>query len=216
MNERSFFSGGMSLSMKTSDKRSDIIQASMELISEQGFHGTPMSGIAAKAGVATGTIYRYFDSRNELITELYRELEKRIISVIQDGYPVGRPIRERFLHLVSNLFRHFIACPLHFRYLEQYHNSPYGTSLRQEILLNRAKEPNILSNLFLEGIERKVLKDFPLPVLFALTMGPLRDLIRDHILGFISLNEETIRQVIEACWESIRTRDPSGTPETGK
>ena len=202
--------------MKTSDKRSDIIQASMELISEQGFHGAPMSGIAAKAGVATGTIYRYFDSRNELITELYRELEKRIISVIQDGYPVGRPIRERFLHLVSNLFRHFIACPLHFRYLEQYHNSPYGTSLRQEILLNRAKEPNILSNLFLEGIERKVLKDFPLPVLFALTMGPLRDLIRDHILGFISLNEETIRQVIEACWESIRTRDPSGTPETGK
>ncbi len=206
----------MSLSMKTSDKRSDIIQASMELISEQGFHGAPMSGIAAKAGVATGTIYRYFDSRNELITELFRELEKRIISVIQDGYPVGRPIRERFLHLVSNLFRHFIACPLHFRYLEQYHNSPYGTSLRQEILLNRAKEPNILSNLFLEGIERKVLKDFPLPVLFALTMGPLRDLIRDHILGFISLNEETIRQVIEACWESIRTRDPSGTPETGK
>ena len=207
----------MSLSMKTSDKRSDIIQASMELISEQGFHGTPMSGIAAKAGVATGTIYRYFDSRNELITELYRELEKRIISVIQDGYPVGRPIRERFIHLVSNLFRHFIACPLHFRYLEQYHNSPYGTSLRQEILLmNRAKEPNILSNLFLEGIERKVLKDFPLPVLFALTMGPLRDLIRDHILGFMSLNEETIRQVIEACWESIRTRDPSGTPETGK
>ena len=202
--------------MKTSDKRSDIIKASMELISEQGFHGAPMSGIAAKAGVATGTIYRYFDSRDELITELYRELEKRIISVIQDGYPVGKPIRERFLHLVANLFRHFIDCPLHFRYLEQYHNSPYGTSLRQEILLNRAKEPNILSNLFLEGIERKVLKDFPLPVLFALTMGPLRDLIRDHILGFISLNEETIRQVIEACWESIRTRDPSGTPETGK
>ena len=202
--------------MKTSDKRSDIIKASMELISEQGFHGAPMSGIAAKAGVATGTIYRYFDSRDELITELYRELEKRIISVIQDGYPVGKPIRERFLHLVANLFRHFIACPLHFRYLEQYHNSPYGTSLRQQILLNRAKEPNILSNLFLEGIERKVLKDLPLPVLFALTMGPLRDLIRDHILGFISLNEETIRQVIEACWESIRTRDPSGTPETGK
>lgn len=56
--------------MKTSGKRSDIIKASMELISEQGFHGAPMSGIAAKAGVATGTIYRYFDSRNELITEL--------------------------------------------------------------------------------------------------------------------------------------------------
>lgn len=200
--------------MKTSGKRSDIIKASMELISEQGFHGAPMSGIAAKAGVATGTIYRYFDSRNELITELYKEVEKKIISVIQDGYPVGKPIRKRFVHLTTKLFRHFIDCPLHFRYLEQYHNSPYGTALRQDILLNRSKKPNIFGNLFLEGIERKVLKDFALPVLFALTMGPLRDLIRDHILGFISLDEEMIRQVIEACWDSIRTREPSGSTET--
>ena len=202
--------------MKMSDKRRDIIQASMDLISEQGFHGAPMAGIAAKAGVAAGTIYRYFESRDTLITELYKELEKKIISDIQAGYPEGKPVRQRFIHLATKLFRYFIACPLHLRYLEQYHNSPYGVSRRQDIMLNRSKEPNILSDLFLEGIEGNVLKDFPLPVLFALTMGPLRDLVRDHILGFINLDDETIRKAIEACWDAIRMQEASEALETRK
>lgn len=189
------------------------MQAAMKLLSEQGFHGAPMSGIAAKAGVAAGTIYRYFESRDKLITELYQELENEIVSVIRDGYPWREPIRERFLHLATKLFRHFIAFPLHFRYLEQYHHSPYGASHRQDRLLNKSAEPNILSNLFREGIEQGGLKNFPIPVMFALTMGPLRDLVRDHILGFINLDDERIRQVIEACWDGIRRREPARGPE---
>lgn len=200
--------------MKSADKRRDIIQASMELISEQGFHGAPMAGIAAKAGVAAGTIYRYFESRDKLIKKLYQELETEITTVIRDGYPSGKPIREQFFHLATRLFRHFIACPIHFRYLEQYHNSPYGESQREDRLMNKSAQPNILSNLFQEGVQQQILKDFPLPVLFALTMGPLRDLIRDHILGFINLDDETIRQVIEACWDGIKRQGPVGKLET--
>ncbi|HLA27163.1 MAG TPA: helix-turn-helix domain-containing protein [Syntrophales bacterium] len=44
--------------MKDLDKRGEIIQAALELIAEQGFHGAPMALIADKAGVGAGTIYR--------------------------------------------------------------------------------------------------------------------------------------------------------------
>ena len=64
--------------MKTSDKRSDIMQAALELIAERGFHGAPMAEIAEKAGVAAGTIYRYFENKDVLITELHQELEEKI------------------------------------------------------------------------------------------------------------------------------------------
>jgi AcrR family transcriptional regulator len=62
--------------MKNSDKRAEIIRAALELIAEHGFHGAPMAMIAEKAGVAAGTIYRYFESKDILITELHRELEE--------------------------------------------------------------------------------------------------------------------------------------------
>jgi len=70
--------------MKTSDKRSDIMQAALDLIAEQGFHRTPMAEIAAKAGVAAGTIYRYFESKDVLITELHRELEGKGMTNLSD------------------------------------------------------------------------------------------------------------------------------------
>jgi AcrR family transcriptional regulator len=76
------------------------MQAALELIAARGFHGAPMAKIAGKAGVGAGTIYRYFENKDVLITELHRELEEKIKATLQEGYPAGLPVRERFLYLI--------------------------------------------------------------------------------------------------------------------
>jgi AcrR family transcriptional regulator len=190
--------------MKTSDKRRDIMQAALELIAEHGFHRAPMAEIAEKAGVAAGTIYRYFESKDVLITELHRELEDKIMEVLQDGYPLGKPVRERFLYIIRELLRYFIAHPLYFRYMEQYYNSPYGISLHRDKLLGKSGNHDILMDIFEQGIEQQVFKEFPKAVLFSLAFGPLISLMRDHILGFIILDDPLIKQITEACWDAIK------------
>lgn len=190
--------------MKTSDKRSDIMQAALDLIAEQGFHRTPMAEIAAKAGVAAGTIYRYFESKDLLINELHRELEGKIMMVLQESYPSGRPLRERFLYLLRELIRYFITNPHHFRYMEQYYNSPYGISLHRDKLLGKSGSHDILMDIFEQGIEQQVLKEFPKAVLFSLAFGPLISLMRDHIVGFIVLDDPLTEQITEACWDAIK------------
>ena len=190
--------------MKDSDKRGEIIQAALELIAEQGFHGAPMAMIADKAGVGAGTIYRYFENKDVLITELYRKLEEKIMAALQEGYSVGKPLRERFLHLGTALLRYFIAHPLYFRYMEQYYNSPYGASMRRDKLLGKSDNRYIFKDLFEQGISQQVLKDLPILVLFALAFGPMLALARDHILGFAILDDTLIVQSIEACWDGIR------------
>jgi AcrR family transcriptional regulator len=190
--------------MKLSDKRSVILQAALELISDQGFHGAPMAEIAEKAGVAAGTIYRYFESKEELICELHRELEEKIRAALEDGYHVERPLRERFLYLNRELLRYFITNPLHFRYMEQYFNSPYGISMHRDRLLGKSGNQDILMDIFEQGIEQQILKEFPKAVLFSLAFGPLILLIRDHILGFVILDDSLIKQITEACWDTIK------------
>src|SRR5664279_587210 len=101
--------------MTKPDKRDEIVRATLELIAEQGFHGAPMAMIAERAGVGTGTIYRYFENRDVLITELFRELEERLNPVIQEGYEPDKPIRERFLHAGTAILRYFIENPLDFK-----------------------------------------------------------------------------------------------------
>lgn len=190
--------------MKTEDTRSDIMQAALDLIVEQGFHGAPVAEIAEKAGVAAGTIYRYFVSKDFLITELHRELEEKIVAVVQESYPSERPLRERFLYLLRELLRYFITNPLHFRYMEQYYNSPYGISLHRDRLLGKPGNQDILMDIFEQGIDQQVLKELPKAILFSLSFGSLISLMRDHILGFIVLDEALIKQTTEACWDAIK------------
>lgn len=190
--------------MKTTDKRNDIMQAALELIARKGFHGAPMAEIAEKAEVAAGTIYRYFENKETLITELHRWLEEKIGTVIRKDYPIDLPLRERFLYLIRGLLHYLIANPLHFRYMEQFFNSPYGISLHRDRLLAKPGNQDMVMEIFDQGVEREAIKALPKAVLFSLAFGPLIALVRDHVMGFINLDASLIDRIAEACWDAIK------------
>ena len=190
--------------MSKQDKREEIIRTALELIAEHGFHGAPMAMIADVSGVAVGTIYRFFESKDVLITELYRELEGRIYPAINEGYAQTEPIRVRFLHLFTALLCYFIDNPLDFRFLEQFHNSPYGVACRRDKFLGTGEGCDVFFRLFSDGTAQQVIKDLPMVVLFDLAFGPMISVARDHILGFIVMDEPLIQRTAEACWDGLK------------
>jgi AcrR family transcriptional regulator len=196
--------------MKNSDKRDEIMQAALELIAEHGFHGAPMAMVADRAGVGAGTIYRYFESKDALIAEIFNELEKKLVESLLQGYSLDRCLRDRFVHLSTMIIRYFMANAVHFRFIEQYMNSPYGVTLRRERLLGKARDIDLFRHLLQEGIDRLALKDLPLTLHFALAFGPILSLLRDHILGFVELDDALIQKAVEACWDGVRKLDASG------
>ncbi|MBU5613880.1 TetR/AcrR family transcriptional regulator [Geomonas azotofigens] len=184
-------------------KREDIIKAAIELISARGFHDAPMAMIAERANVAAGTIYRSFESKDDLIVKTYATVEQRMIASITEDYPERESLHERFRHLCVKVVRYFLASPMEFRFIEQFLNSPYGVSTRNQRLND---DTRILTTLFREGQRQQVIKSLPLPVLTALVFGPLIQMCRDHILGFFALDEEAVNTTVEACWDAIRQR----------
>jgi AcrR family transcriptional regulator len=189
--------------MEHAEKREAVMQAALELVGERGFHGSPMALIADRAGVAAGTIYRFFDSKDALITAIHAWLEGQIVAAVIQGYPGGQPARERFLHVGRKVVEYSIASPLQFRFLEQFHNSPYGVAHKREKVFGK-KEGNIIGELFEEARRERIIKDLPQPILFALTFGPLIDVCRDHILEFIRLDDLLIERTVAACWDAVR------------
>jgi len=190
--------------MSNQEKRDEIARAALELIAEHGFHGAPIATIADRARVGAGTIYRYFENKDKLIAELYYELEGKIYAKILKGYTPDQPVRQRFLHMGTELLRYFIENPLDFRYLEQFHNSPYGVVFRRNKFLSENHGNDIFRGLFQEGVSDKVMKELPLVILFALAFGPLLAVARDYILGFVALDNGLMARTIEACWDGIR------------
>ncbi|HRT61064.1 MAG TPA: TetR/AcrR family transcriptional regulator [Syntrophales bacterium] len=204
LSEHSFKIQGRHIVMKNTDKRKEILESALNLISEHGFHRSPMAMIADRAKVGTGTVYCYFESKDVLIRELFLDLRETIMAVLLEGYSVDNPIRERFMHICSRLLKYFIKHPVHFRFIEQYMNSPYGVDYRRERALGEASGMKAMDDLFANAVTQQIIKDFPTPVHFALAFGPLIALARDHILGFIEVDDAMIDRIIEACWDGIK------------
>jgi AcrR family transcriptional regulator len=54
--------------------RERLLQAAQELIEEGGYAAASVAAIAERAGVAAGTLYRHFESKEELFVELFRSV----------------------------------------------------------------------------------------------------------------------------------------------
>jgi AcrR family transcriptional regulator len=185
------------------DKREDIIRTAMELIALNGFHDAPVATIAKQAQVATGTIYLFFDSKDDLIAETFACLEGQLLASIMAHYPEELPIRERFLHVGRKLVDYFLASPVKFRFIEQFYNSPHGMACRRDRILAK-KGDNVITDLLEQGRQQQVIKDMPQPILMALAFGPLIDICRSHVQHYFTLDEATTSRMLEACWEAIR------------
>lgn len=59
-----------------------IVHAAARVLSERGFSGLSMAAVAAEAGVATGTVYKNFSGKTELVTAVFRDVVTREVAAV--------------------------------------------------------------------------------------------------------------------------------------
>jgi TetR/AcrR family fatty acid metabolism transcriptional regulator len=69
------------------DKRERILDAAVRVLAKKGFHSTRVSEVAKAAGVADGTIYLYFKSKDELLISLFEDRVERLLAFLQADLP---------------------------------------------------------------------------------------------------------------------------------
>jgi AcrR family transcriptional regulator len=189
-------------STTVTDKRSAILETTLDLISRRGFHDTPMSTIAKESGVSTGIIYHYFSGKEELILELYKEIKYNMIRIVLEGHSEQAPYRERFFHWWRRLIRYYINHPKEAKFLEQFENSPYYDPKLQEIFAGELMP--FIDSFFVRGIQEGALKNIPLEISAELSFGVAISLAKQHIRGAIKLDDETIDAATNASWDALK------------
>ncbi|HWR09664.1 TetR/AcrR family transcriptional regulator [Sporomusa sp.] len=186
---------------KPQDKKAAALQATLELISEQGFHGTPMSQIAHRANIGVGTIYRYFSGKEDLINALYIDVKSRLAQYTLRNYAENRPVDESFLVLLHNIIDFFLENPAELLFIEQYANSPLITTATREEGLRTFAPVN---NLFKRASEENLLKELPMEVLSTLAYGATISLVKLCLFGGVKLDEPTLDAGVKAIWDAIK------------
>jgi len=183
------------------DKRTAILDATLRLISKNGFHGTAMSKVATAAGVSAGIIYHYFDSKDDLMDELYRHIKRNFGQMINNNFDPAQPLKVQIRQILGLMMRYYIHRPEESAFIEQYTRSPYfGPEIEAEV--SQYYLP--LLECFHRSQQEMILKNLPAAVMHTLTIDVATSLAQKHAAGFINLTDELIEEIIDACWEAIR------------
>ena len=71
------------MAKKNNDKHRRIIEAAVKVFAKNGFYNSKVSEIARAAGVADGTIYLYFQNKDDILIRLFEEEMARILDEMQ-------------------------------------------------------------------------------------------------------------------------------------
>jgi AcrR family transcriptional regulator len=85
-------------------RREAILQAARAVFARKGFHGTTIADIAEEAGIALGTFYLYFPSKNAIFAALHERLFELIARAAARGATAGASLREDVDARVSAVF----------------------------------------------------------------------------------------------------------------
>jgi AcrR family transcriptional regulator len=145
---------------KSEDKRSAILDAATHLFAERGLAAAPTSEISKRAGVAEGTLFTYFETKDDLINSLYREIKLELADAMMSDFPRKKSVRARMRHVWDRYVLWGIANPRQRKVL--------GQLLVSEVLTKESREagnaPFVeFQTMIRDGIEGRVFRN-DLPV----------------------------------------------------
>lgn len=154
---------------KDDEKQQNIKNAVVQLILEEGFQGASISKIARAAGVSPATVYIYYDNKDAMLRDIYREYAddtvRYLLACVQPGMDGGEIIAE----LIRQYYFFIIRNQEIFYFIEQFSACPALCAG-----CGGAREPAYLNRLLNELKRRRILNDYDNDNLYAVLFSPVK------------------------------------------
>ena len=147
------------------DKKEKLLQTALNLFVSQGFNDTPTSKIAKEAGIATGTLFYFFPTKDELIVSLYLKLKERAAESINVTLAEVKSTKKIIKTYYEESLNWSLRNPNEFLFLAQFFNSPYLKKIGAD-KISAQIEPVL--QIFNAAIEEHLIADTDVNLLYAL------------------------------------------------
>jgi AcrR family transcriptional regulator len=184
------------------NKKELILDTALRLFVENGFHGTATSKIAQESGVANGTLFNYFSTKDILITSIYSGIIKKKDSFIMESIGTNSLSKESFSSLFFASLQWNLNNTLEYQYLQQFNYSPYS-KVATNSSFNHKEHP--LYILIQNGIDLVLLKHLPAALIFSLFNAQIKGLYDYIILMDIGKDKQPdlIEETFDLLWKMI-------------
>ena len=155
---------------RLAETRAGILDAARVLVAEGGFAAVQMCEVARKAGVATGTLYRYFSSKEVLCRELFREVSSREMGKLAEIASSDEPASERLVDVLRTFAGRAVkGRRLAYALLAE----PVDVNLAEERAFFRRTHADIFARILEDGIENGELPEIDVRIAAACIAGAI-------------------------------------------
>lgn len=192
------------MTSKVSDKKDKIIEAALILFADRGFHGTNVPAIAKLANVGTGTIYRYFKSKEELVNAVYQKSANQLYESISLQFPTDESIFKQYLFIMERFIQFAKENKKAFIFIETHNHADY---LDQISIIQMQKLEKFLCVFLEKGVNAGQLRsDIACEALIAIVYGAYVAIFKRIEAGVIRDSKELEQGFIQSGWDAIRER----------
>lgn len=131
-------------------RRAAILAAATSLIADGGFAAAAVRPIADASGIATGTVYRYFGTREELLAEIFRTLADHEYTAVEQAVDAAEPhVTDRLTALLDTFSRRALRAP---RTAEALLFEPVNPLVEAERLIFRRRYHDLVVRIITDGV----------------------------------------------------------------
>jgi len=184
------------------EKEELIYDAALTLFVENGFSAVTTAKISKTAGVATGTLFNYFPTKDGLIFALYYRCRESVLSNISQRIDFEKSPEENLRIFLGDGFRYKRENPREFIYLLQFHYSPFLSKMSDV-----SKDTLYLSDVFEVikiGIAKGDFKDLDPKIMLQGLFGVAGAIDWYAIVENHDFSDDIFDQVIEIMVDSIK------------
>jgi TetR/AcrR family transcriptional regulator, repressor of fatR-cypB operon len=175
-----------------------ILKAALALFATQGFDGTAMPQLAARAGVGMGTIYRHFATKEALGNAVFRHWKAKLGTLLAECLAGPWPAEARFLRAWRTVIVFAETYPLAFQFLEGHYHARYLDAESRAI--EAASAAPTMAFLGDAGVGNRAT---PSALGAALMWGALVGVVKARAAGALALDGDTIDRSGRAVWRAL-------------
>ena len=161
-------------------KEKTIRRKAMEMAVKEGFDGLSMQKVAKAAKVSPGTLYIYFEDRDDLLIQVYLEESEKAFAAMMENFDPALPFAQGLRVQWFNRARYYMKDPQSMLFLEQFKHTP----LHERALSVGSSAFREAMQAFVRGaIQRGELIRAPIEVYWSIAFAPLYQLVKFHSQG---------------------------------
>ena len=186
---------------KSEDKRNAILSAAIQVFAERGL-GAPTAAITSAAGIAEGSLFTYFKTKDELINALYRELKLELADAMMSGFPRKQSVRYRLEHIWNGYIHWGVANPDRQTVLKQIQ---VWSGLTQESKQAGSAPFTEIQRMAEDAVTQRIYKDIPQAFIQA-ALAALAEMTMDFMVREPERAEMYRTAGFEMLWAGITRR----------